>query len=100
MTPREARHVVDTLWGARKQRNLDDPRLGGTDTWHDAILAAEEVVEDALRRVASSSLVGPRLNIVRRNAINDAVRKATHFAPFYSRILYVSTEFLQAAGAK
>lgn len=100
MTQDEAMRIIDSLWSDRKRRNLASPTLGGGETWRDAILAAEEVVEDALRRVASSPLVGPRINIVRRNAINDAVRKATHFAPFYSRELYVSTRLLEGAAQR
>jgi hypothetical protein len=100
MNENEALQIIGILWGQRKRSNLNNPALGGGDTWHDAILAAEEVVEDALRRVMTSPLVGSRINIVRRNAINDAVRKATRFAPFYSRELYVSTGLLEGAAQK
>lgn len=100
MNDNDALRIVGVLWGNRKRRNLESPTLGGGDTWHDAILAAEEVVEDALRRVVTSPLVGSRINIVRRNAINDAIRKATRFASFYSRELYVSTGLLEGAARK
>lgn len=100
MNDNDALRIAGVLWSKRKRCNLESPTLGGGDTWHDAILAAEEVVEDALRRVMTSPLVGGRINIVRRNAINDAVRKATRFAPFYSRELYVSTKLLEGAALK
>jgi hypothetical protein len=91
VTAEEAKQIINVIWSS----NLDDPYLGGDDTWNSAILAAEEIVEDVMTRILRSNNQGLRVNITRRCCINDTVRKVTNFVPFYSRILYISTNLLR-----
>jgi len=90
MTDDEVIRLCSLIWNGKKLRNLADPRMGKDDTWHDIILACEEVVLDMVRLSLTSSLKGSRCGIVRRCAIDHAIRGVTNSPCLYTRPLYVS----------
>ncbi len=99
MNDEEAVRLCALIWKDKKLRNLADPRMGEGDTWHDIIIACEEVVLETVRLSLTSRLSGPRCGIVRRCAIDHVIRGVTNSPGLYTRPLYVSEGHLAGIAA-